>query len=62
LWRDVRSRRKVVDGRRESDAISGPFQGGMEAGEKAHAPGEHGCDAAEVAAEDLPGEEGAPMG
>jgi hypothetical protein len=34
----------------------------MEAGEKAHASGEHGGDAAEVTAEDLPGEEGTSMG
>jgi hypothetical protein len=35
----------------------------MEAGgEKTQASWEHGGDAAEVTAEDLPGEEGAPMG
>jgi hypothetical protein len=34
----------------------------MEAGEKAHAPWEHGGDAVEAAVEDLPGEEGTRMG
>jgi hypothetical protein len=51
-----------VVGGRETNAVAKPLQGRMEAGEKAHAPREHGGNAAEVTADDLPGEEGAPMG
>jgi hypothetical protein len=51
-----------VDSGREPDAVAGAFQGGMEAGEKAHAPWEHEGDAVEAAVEDLPGEEGTRMG
>lgn len=52
----------VVDGRRESDAVPGPLEGGVEAGEEAATTGEHGRDAAKVAAEHLPIVECAPAG
>ena len=44
----------IVDGRGQADAATGAFQRGIETREETQAAGKHGCDASQVAAEDLP--------